>query len=126
MATQQYTTAQELKKASSKPKDSAKFSTEAQEIWLKLRALFDHAGTNQVRVAPSAVGQAPLFSQGTGDPIFSTLWTLAGLPCITLPLLVGKNGLPVGVQLIGPIEKDDRLLRTANWLQEFLSLEATE
>tara|TARA_B110000208_G_scaffold186197_1_gene242418 strand:+ start:3870 stop:5213 length:1344 start_codon:yes stop_codon:yes gene_type:complete len=77
-------------------------------------------------IAPSAVGQAPLFSQGTGDPIFSTLWTLAGLPCITLPLLVGKNGLPVGVQLIGPIEKDDRLLRTANWLQEFLSLEATE
>ena len=32
MATQQYTAAQELKKASSKPRDPAKFSTEAQEI----------------------------------------------------------------------------------------------
>ena len=38
MATQQYTTAQDLKKARSKPRDSAKFSTEAQEIWIKLRA----------------------------------------------------------------------------------------
>ena len=56
MATQQYTAAQELKKASSKPRDSAKFSTEAQEIWIKLRALFDHADINQARVASSAVG----------------------------------------------------------------------
>jgi Asp-tRNA(Asn)/Glu-tRNA(Gln) amidotransferase A subunit family amidase len=68
-------------------------------------------------VAPSAAGEAPLFGSGTGDPIFCTLWTLAGLPCVTLPLLVGETGLPIGVQLIGPAEKDDRLLRTARWLQ---------
>ncbi|MEH6834776.1 MULTISPECIES: amidase [Falsihalocynthiibacter] len=68
-------------------------------------------------VAPSAAGEAPQFGGGTGDPIFCTLWTLAGLPCVSLPLLVGENGLPIGVQLIGPAEKDDRLLRTARWLQ---------
>ncbi|MBT7999920.1 MAG: amidase, partial [Planktomarina temperata] len=56
-----------------------------------------------------------------GDPIFCTLWTLAGLPCVSLPLLVGDNNLPIGVQLIGPIEKDDRLLRTARWLQLHLA-----
>ncbi|SOE16456.1 Asp-tRNAAsn/Glu-tRNAGln amidotransferase A subunit family amidase [Hoeflea halophila] len=72
-------------------------------------------------VAPSAAGEAPLFDQGTGDPIFCTLWTLAGLPTITLPLLVGDNDLPIGVQLIGPAEKDDRLLRTASWLQTRLA-----
>ncbi|MGB7319945.1 MAG: amidase, partial [Albidovulum sp.] len=75
-------------------------------------------------IAPAAAGEAPRFGEGTGDPIFCTLWTLAGLPCVTLPLLVGENDLPVGVQLIGPSEKDDRLLRTAHWLQQHLAAEA--
>ncbi|MFK7763142.1 MAG: amidase [Roseobacter sp.] len=72
-------------------------------------------------IAPAAAGEAPRFGNGTGDPIFCTLWTLAGLPCVTLPILVGETGLPIGVQLIGPIEKDDRLLRTAHWLQTHLA-----
>ena len=76
-------------------------------------------------IAPSAAGEAPLFGPNTGDPIFCTLWTLAGLPCVTLPLLVGETGLPIGVQLIGPAEKDNRLLRTARWLQTKLA-EAAE
>jgi Asp-tRNA(Asn)/Glu-tRNA(Gln) amidotransferase A subunit family amidase len=72
-------------------------------------------------IAPSATGEAPKFGEGTGDPVFSTLWTLAGLPCVSLPLLVGDNGLPIGVQLIGRNEEDDRLLRSARWLQTYLS-----
>ena len=72
-------------------------------------------------IAPSAAGEAPKLGNGTGDPIFCTLWTLAGLPCISLPMLVGETGLPIGVQLIGPAEKDDRLLRTARWLQTHLA-----
>lgn len=72
-------------------------------------------------IAPAAAGEAPVFGSNTGDPIFCTLWTLAGLPCVTLPLLVGDNDLPIGVQLIGPVEKDDRLLRTARWLQLHLA-----
>lgn len=75
-------------------------------------------------VSPSASGEAPVFGGGTGDPIFCTLWTLVGLPCVTLPLLVGNSGLPIGVQLIGPAERDDRLLRTAHWLMQHLAAEA--
>ena len=71
-------------------------------------------------VAPSAPGEAPLKETGTGDPIFSTLWTFSGLPAITLPLMEGETGLPVGVQLIGGIEGDDRLLRTAAWFVRHL------
>ncbi len=74
-------------------------------------------------IAPAAAGEAPIFGDGTGDPIFCTLWTLAGLPCVTIPLLVGDTGLPIGVQLIGALEKDDRLLRTARWLQMHLAAE---
>ena len=72
-------------------------------------------------VAPSAAGEAVPFETSTGDPIFCTLWTLAGLPCVTLPLLVGETGLPIGVQLIGPAHKDDRLLRTARWCQNHIA-----
>ncbi|MHA6264774.1 amidase [Arenibacterium sp. CAU 1754] len=73
-------------------------------------------------LAPSATGEAPLLSAGgTGDPVFCTLWTLAGLPSLTLPILVGEHDLPIGVQLIGAQEEDDRLLRTAAWVQSTLA-----
>ena len=75
-------------------------------------------------LSPAATGEAiPLAQGNTGDAIYCTIWTLAGLPCLTLPLLVGGNGLPIGVQLIGAAEKDDRLLRTARWMQNELSRE---
>ena len=67
-------------------------------------------------IAPAATGPAPAFEDGTGDPVCSTVWTLAGLPCVTLPALVAEDELPLGLQLIGAQEEDDRLMRTANWL----------
>jgi len=67
-------------------------------------------------LTPAALGEAPKFGSGTGDPICSTIWTLCGLPCVTLPMLVGGNGLPMGVQLVGPLERDDRLMRLAAWV----------
>jgi len=95
--------------------DALAVKTSAEGFFVDLFTEFDAI------IAPSAAGEAPKFGRGTGDPIFCTLWTLAGLPCVTLPLLVGDTGLPVGVQLIGPAEKDDRLLRTARWLQLHLA-----
>lgn len=75
-------------------------------------------------IAPSALSQAPKFEVGTGNPVTCTIWTAAGLPCVSLPLLVGENNLPVGLQLIGSYEGDDRLMRTANWVIK--SLEASD
>lgn len=73
-------------------------------------------------MAPSASGQAlPLSAGQTGDAVYCKIWTLAGLPCLSLPLLVGTEGLPIGVQLIGAVELDDRLMRTAAWMQRFLA-----
>ena len=68
-------------------------------------------------LTPAAVGEAPLGLESTGDPCFCTLWTLCGMPAITLPLLRGTNGMPIGVQLVGPKGDDARLLRTARWLE---------
>ena len=69
-------------------------------------------------ITPAAVGVAPKGLQATGNPAFCSLWTLTGLPALSLPLLTGENGLPLGVQLVGAAGDDARLLRTANWLVE--------
>ena len=68
-------------------------------------------------LTPAAPGPAPKGLASTGDPAFCTLWTLCGMPAISLPLLQStNNGLPLGVQLVGPRHGDARLLRTAKWL----------
>ena len=67
-------------------------------------------------VTPAAAGTAPHGLESTGDPAFCSLWTLCGMPALNLPLMRGANGLPLGVQLVGPRGGDARLLRTARWL----------
>jgi Asp-tRNA(Asn)/Glu-tRNA(Gln) amidotransferase A subunit family amidase len=64
----------------------------------------------------ASAGEAPLRAQGTGDPIFATLWSLIGAPAYSLPLLSGPNGLPIGVQLVAAPGADLRLTRAAAWL----------
>ena len=67
-------------------------------------------------LTPAAPSAAPKGLASTGDPSFCTLWTLCGMPAISLPLLQSISGLPIGVQLVGPRLGDARLLRTARWL----------
>lgn len=67
-------------------------------------------------LTPSATGIPPRYGDGTGDPICCLIWTLCGLPCLNLPMLTGEHNLPIGAQLVGSHEQDDRLLRTARWL----------
>ncbi len=65
---------------------------------------------------PATLGTAPPASEGTGDPLMCTLWTYIGAPAISVPLLRGANGLPLGVQLVARHGDDGRLLRTARAL----------
>jgi len=67
---------------------------------------------------PATFGTAPPASEGTGDPLMCTLWTYLGVPAISLPLLEGADGLPLGVQLVGRHGDDARLLRTARALMQ--------
>jgi Asp-tRNA(Asn)/Glu-tRNA(Gln) amidotransferase A subunit family amidase len=75
-------------------------------------------------LTPAAPGEAPLGLESTGNPVFCTAWTLLGTPAITLPLLQGANGMPIGVQLVGLRGNDGRLLRTARWLSELVEAQA--
>lgn len=72
-------------------------------------------------ITPATMGTAPQGLGSTGSPIFCTIWTYCGMPAVTLPLLEGSNGLPMGVQLVGPRGDDARLLRSARWLAERLA-----
>jgi len=69
-----------------------------------------------VIMTPAVPGTAPRGLDATGDPAFCTLWTFCGMPALTLPLLRGTNGLPLGVQLVAPRYCDAQLLRAARWL----------
>ena len=69
-------------------------------------------------LTPAAHGTAPVGLDSTGEPTFNSMWTLLGLPAISVPLLQGTNGLPLGVQLVGARDGDAQLLRTARWLAE--------
>ena len=67
-------------------------------------------------LTPAAPGVAPKGLAATGDPRFCTAWTLLGMPALSLPLMQGAGGLPLGAQLVGRRNFDARLLRTARWL----------
>jgi Asp-tRNA(Asn)/Glu-tRNA(Gln) amidotransferase A subunit family amidase len=69
-------------------------------------------------MTPAATGEAPVGLQSTGSPIFCTPWSLCGVPAISLPLLEGSHGMPIGVQLVASKGDDGRLLRTARWLAQ--------
>jgi Asp-tRNA(Asn)/Glu-tRNA(Gln) amidotransferase A subunit family amidase len=71
-------------------------------------------------LTPAATGIAPKGLASTGDPVFCSLWTLCGLPALSVPLMSGADGLPLGAQLVGPRHGDGRLLRTARWLVDTL------
>ncbi len=71
-------------------------------------------------LTPASAGPAPMGLESTGSPVFNALWTYCGVPCVSLPLL-DVDGLPLGVQLVGPQHDDGRLLRTANWLVQHLA-----
>ncbi|PZU84470.1 MAG: amidase [Chelatococcus sp.] len=65
----------------------------------------------------SAPGEAPPTLESTGDPRFNRLWTLLGLPCVTIPVARGPRGLPVGVQIISGFGDDAMALGVAKALE---------
>ena len=73
-------------------------------------------GDLDILVTPSAPGEAPAGLEWTGDPVFNYLWTALHVPCITVPAGAGRNGLPLGVQIIGRRGADRATLAWAQWV----------
>jgi amidase len=73
-------------------------------------------------ITPSAPGEAPATLETTGSSVFNRVWTLLGVPCVTLPCGSGPHGLPLGVQLVGPFDGDSGMLTWAHWAERVLGI----
>jgi len=69
-------------------------------------------------VTPPAPGEAPADLDQTGDPSFCSIWTLCGVPAVTIPTGRGPRNVPLGLQIVGSCFQDDRLLSAALWCDE--------
>ena len=73
-------------------------------------------------VTPPTLGEAPATLEHTGDPAFCTIWTLLGVPALTLPVGFGPQGLPLGLQIVGTLQDDAHLLCVARWVEQAVAL----
>jgi Asp-tRNA(Asn)/Glu-tRNA(Gln) amidotransferase A subunit family amidase len=90
----------------------------AEEARAGLDAFF---GSCDAVLVPAAPGEAPVGLGNTGDPVFNRMWTLLGVPCVTLSARWAKNGLPTGVQLVGRFGNDARLMVCGAFLERALA-----
>ena len=86
------------------------------------QAAFEHCDVIAGPVAPGVAWKA---GEGADDPlkayladIYTLPASLAGLPCMSVPVSSGEGGMPVGLQLIGNFFREGQLLHTAHALQQ--------
>jgi Asp-tRNA(Asn)/Glu-tRNA(Gln) amidotransferase A subunit family amidase len=84
------------------------------------RALSQVFARYDVLLTPSAIGEAPKGLTSTGNAVFNRIWTLFGVPAITIPAAQGPNGLPVGIQIIGGMGRDIEALAVSAWAMRAL------
>jgi Asp-tRNA(Asn)/Glu-tRNA(Gln) amidotransferase A subunit family amidase len=90
---------------------------EARALLARCRLLFAAAiAPFDLLLSASAQGEAPAGLANTGEATFNRWCSGLHVPCLNLPGFTGPNGLPVGVQVIGAIDDDARLLRAAKWI----------
>lgn len=71
-----------------------------------------------VLIGLSTSEEAPVGLATRDLPDHNLIWTMCGVPVASLPLLVGENGLPVGVSIIGRKYADYKVLQFAQLLME--------
>ncbi|MFC2020422.1 amidase [Chloroflexota bacterium] len=71
-------------------------------------------------LTPGAPGAAPYGLTATGNPVMQGPWTIMGVPTISLPTGLNKDGLPLAIQLVGLSLAEDKLLTTARWCERVL------
>ncbi len=90
---------------------------DAQALLARCRSLFGAAiAPFDVLISASAPGEAPMGLANTGEAMFNRWTSGLHVPCVNLPGFTGPNQLPVGIQLIGAMGDDVRLLRAAKWI----------
>jgi Asp-tRNA(Asn)/Glu-tRNA(Gln) amidotransferase A subunit family amidase len=87
---------------------------EVRAIYARLVTVCDAA------ISLSAPGPAPVGLGSTGEPAFVVAGSLLGVPALSLPLLETES-LPLGLQLLGYLERDADLFAVAGGVRALLS-----
>ncbi|MCI0568367.1 MAG: Asp-tRNA(Asn)/Glu-tRNA(Gln) amidotransferase subunit GatA [Acidobacteria bacterium] len=97
----------------------------AQKVRTLLKADFDAAFEKvDLIVTPTTPSTAFRFGEKTEDPlqmylsdIFTATINLVGIPALSLPCGIARDGLPIGAQIVGPAFSEPRLLGVAAALE---------
>ena len=85
-----------------------------------LAAALDPPAGPVIALSPATVASPPPFDDHyTGDAQFNAVWSFAGLPTCGVPACLGKDGLPLGLQL-GAARESFALFRAAAWCEAVL------
>jgi aspartyl-tRNA(Asn)/glutamyl-tRNA(Gln) amidotransferase subunit A len=68
-------------------------------------------------VCPATTRGAP-DADTTGDPAFNSPWSFTGLPAVSFPTTLDREGLPLGVQLVGRNGDEGGLFRVSAWCED--------
>ena len=98
----------------------------AQRVRTLIKGDFDKAFEKvDLLVAPTTPTTAFRIGEKIGDPLqmyLSDIYTvpinLAGVPAISLPCGQGPDGMPIGLQIIGPHFGEERILRAAHAFEQ--------
>ena len=80
---------------------------------VRWRTLFERC---DAIITPSTCGEAVADLVSVSNSAFNRVWTLMRGPCLTVPAFTGPNGMPVGLQIVGPVGEDDRTIALAGWI----------
>jgi amidase len=86
--------------------------------WFEPPEAFDLLVTPSLRQPPWPLGNTESGAVEAG--IFPAPFSFSGQPAVSLPLHHSAAGLPIGVQLVGPLESDEWLLEVSASLEEAL------
>lgn len=106
------------------------YYVKAQKICRLIKADFSRVFQEvDVIVTPTAPSVATAIDEPVTDPvqiylndIFTTTINLAGLPALSVPMGVNKEGLPLGFQIIAPLFEEERLFEAGTVIEQNLGL----
>jgi Asp-tRNA(Asn)/Glu-tRNA(Gln) amidotransferase A subunit family amidase len=100
--------------------DQAQFDKAEMHVIACMAAMAEIFASCDVILTPSTCGEATTDLTGISNSAFNRIWTVLQGPCVNIPAYRGPNGMPVGVQIVGPVGSDSFTLAFAQTISAAL------